>query len=238
MSGEKMKTMIGGQALMEGIMMRGPEKDAVVVRTPEGLQVDVKPRKLRPQKSVLNWPFLRGIVGFFDSQDTGVNARMHSAEQVEGEEAETPSKLDLWLEKKLGSEKMEKAVEKTLKRKADKLSILGLCSLLVWFVALLIFVVLTCIPVPYGWLAFFFAAPADAIVMLSLRSAWRDFRWNRALISATMWGCLVSMYMTLLILGGVNIWRMFLLGIPGQAAILLWFRMFRPVRNREEEENG
>lgn len=107
---EKFKTMIGGQALIEGIMMRGPEKDAVVVRTPEGLQVDVKPRKLRPQKSVLNWPFLRGIVGFFDSQVTGVKALMHSAEQVEGEEAETPSKLDLWLEKKLGNEKFEKFV--------------------------------------------------------------------------------------------------------------------------------
>ena len=44
---EKFKTMIGGQALIEGIMMRGPEKDAVVVRTPDGLKVDVKPRKTR-----------------------------------------------------------------------------------------------------------------------------------------------------------------------------------------------
>ena len=44
---EKFKTMIGGQALIEGIMMRGPEKDAIVVRTPQGLQVDVKPRKIQ-----------------------------------------------------------------------------------------------------------------------------------------------------------------------------------------------
>lgn len=133
---------------------------------------------------------------------------------------------------------MEKVVARTLKRKANKNIILGLSSVLVWFVALFLYVVLASLGLENSWLAFFYAIPANAIVLLSLRSAWRDFRWNRALISAIMWGCLVSMYMTLLILGGVNIWRMFLLGIPGQIAILLWFRMFRPVRNREEEENG
>ena len=133
---------------------------------------------------------------------------------------------------------MEKVVARTLKRKANKNIILGLSSVLVWFVALFLYVVLASLGLENSWLAFFYAIPANAIVLLSLRSAWRDFRWNRALISAIMWGCLVSMYMTLLILGGVNIWRMFLLGIPGQLAILLWFRMFRPVRNREEENNG
>ena len=133
---------------------------------------------------------------------------------------------------------MEKVVARTLKRKANKNIILGLSSVLVWFVALFLYVVLSSIGLENSWLAFFYAIPANAIVLLSLRSAWRDFRWNRALISAIMWGCLVSIYITLLILAGVNVWRMFLLGIPGQIAILLWFRMFRPVRNREEENNG
>ena len=80
MSSEKFKTMIGGQALIEGIMMRGPEKDAVVVRTKDGLSVDVKPRRVRPKKSPLNFPFIRGVVGFFDAQVTGVKALMHSAD--------------------------------------------------------------------------------------------------------------------------------------------------------------
>ena len=83
---EKFKTMIGGQALIEGIMMRGPHKDAVVVRTSEGLQVDVKDRKVRPKNSPLNLPLIRGVVTFFDSQVTGVKALMASAEKVEGEE--------------------------------------------------------------------------------------------------------------------------------------------------------
>ena len=123
---------------------------------------------------------------------------------------------------------MEQVVEKTLKRKANKRIIVQLSSLLVWFVALFIYVVLSSAGVPNSWLAFFLAIPADAIVILSLRSAWHDFRSNRTLISVIMWGSLLSIYMLLWVLLDVNVWRIFLLGIPGQAAIWLWFRMFRP----------
>lgn len=124
---------------------------------------------------------------------------------------------------------MGKAVEKTLKRKADKRIILMLSSLLVWFVALLLFVVLSSLDISKTWIAFIFAIPADAIVMLSLRSAWKDFRWNQLLISTIMWGSLLSIYMMLLIFFQFNIWKLFLLGIPGQAAILLWFRLYRKI---------
>lgn len=129
---------------------------------------------------------------------------------------------------------MGKVVERTLKRKANKKIILGLSSILVWFVALFVYVVLSSIGLPNSWLAFFYAVPADAIVMLSLCSAWKDFRWNRALISAIMWGTIMSIYMTLLILWQINVWRIFLLGVPGQIAILLWFRMFRQDKGKEE----
>ena len=131
---------------------------------------------------------------------------------------------------------MTQVSEKALKRKADKNIILGLSSLLVWFVALLIFVILDSIGLPNAFLAFFFAIPADAITMLSLRSAWRDFRWNRILISVIMWGGVLSIYTTLLTLANLNIWMMFLLCLPGQAAILLWFKLFRPLT--EEETHG
>jgi len=128
---------------------------------------------------------------------------------------------------------MGKVVEKTLKRKADKNIILGLSSILVWFVAMFLYVLLSGLEVRNSWLAFFFAIPANAIVLLSLRSAWHDFRWNRILISAIMWGALLSIYMTLAVLADIHYWKMFLLGIPGQIAILLWFRMFVPVRKQE-----
>ena len=107
---EKFKTMIGGQALIEGIMMRGPEKDAIVVRQGEQLNIEVKPRKLPPKKSVWNWPFLRGMRSFFDSQVTGVKALMHSADLTPEEVQEQPGKLDLWLEKKLGNEKFQQFI--------------------------------------------------------------------------------------------------------------------------------
>ena len=109
-SSEKFKTMIGGQALIEGIMMRGPEKDAIVVRGKDGLSVDVKPRQVRPKNSPLNWPFIRGVVGFFDAQVAGVKALMHSADLSPEADQEEPSKLDVWLEKKLGNEKFQKFV--------------------------------------------------------------------------------------------------------------------------------
>jgi transcriptional regulator with XRE-family HTH domain len=125
---------------------------------------------------------------------------------------------------------LEIAVEKTMKRRADKGIICKLCSILVWFVALLNFVVISSCGFPKSWVAFFYAVPVNAIVLLSLRSAWHDFRWNRALISAIMWGALLSLYMSLFVLVGINFWKMFLLGIPGQIAILLWFKMFLPTR--------
>lgn len=131
---------------------------------------------------------------------------------------------------------MEKVVEKTLKRKADKRIILGLASLLVWFVALLLFVVISSLAVPRSWVAFIYAVPVNAVVLLSLRSAWHDFRWNQFLVSTIMWGGILSIYVTLLVFFSWNIWKLFLLGIPGQAAILLWFRMFR--NPAKEEKNG
>lgn len=102
MAKEKFKTMIGGQALIEGIMMRGPEKDAVVVRTKDGLELDVKPRKIHKKGSFCTWPLIRGIVNFFDSQIIGVKALMKSADLSPDETQEEPSKFNKWLEKKLG----------------------------------------------------------------------------------------------------------------------------------------
>lgn len=131
---------------------------------------------------------------------------------------------------------MGKAVERTLKRKADKRIIENLCSILVWFVALLIFVLCASLGVHKSWVAFFWAIPIDCIVRLSLRSAWRDFRSNRWLISGIMWGMLLSIYISLFVFAQINMWMLFLLGIPGQTAIILWFRMFRKAAT--EEQNG
>ena len=109
---EKFKTTIGGQALIEGIMMRGPEKDAIVVRGKDGLSLEINPRKVQKKGSFGAWPFIRGCVNFFDAQVVGVKALMRSADLAPEEYAgdEQPSKFDLWLEKKLGNEKFQKFI--------------------------------------------------------------------------------------------------------------------------------
>ena len=143
-----------------------------------------------------------------------------------------PENSDSMLEKA-----MTQVSEKALKRKANKNVIQALSSTLVWFVALLAFVVLSSFDFleAYSCLLFFIAIPANAIVLLSLRSAWHDFRWNQMLISLIVWGSLLSIYMVIFTLYRYNFWKIFLLGIPGQIAIFLWFRMFRPTKNTTKE---
>ena len=105
------RTSIGGQALMEGILMRGPDKQAIVCRTENGIVEKVEPLNLPKDKyPILGWPFVRGIVTFADSMVKGMRALTYSASLLPEEEQEQPSKFDLWLEKKLGSEKAEKYV--------------------------------------------------------------------------------------------------------------------------------
>lgn len=104
---EKFKTMIGGQALIEGIMMQGPEKRSIVVRGPEGIVTKVEPLKKRT--GWLTWPLVRGVVNFGSAMVSGVKALMYSADFFP-EEAGEPSKFDVWLERKLGSEKMQQVV--------------------------------------------------------------------------------------------------------------------------------
>ena len=141
--------------------------------------------------------------------------------------------------------KLEKAMtqvsEKALKRKANKNVIQALSSTLVWFIALSAFVILSSFDFleAYSCLLFYVAIPVNAIVLLSLRSAWHDFRWNQMLISLIVWGSLLSIYMIILTAYHYNFWKVFLLGIPGQIAIFLWFRMFRPSKNdKKEKQNG
>lgn len=98
------KTSIGGSAVMEGVMMRGPKDIATAVRKPDGeIVIDKRPvssivAKLRLKKI----PVVRGVFSFFDSMISSVRALMWSAEffDIEGEESQ--SKFDKWLEDKFG----------------------------------------------------------------------------------------------------------------------------------------
>ena len=104
------RTTIGGQALIEGILMRGPEKQAIVVRNQAG-ELEIKEQKLKLIKDrfpILGVPFIRGVVNFLASLVEGVKALMWSAEFYPEEEEPQPSKFETWLEKHFGSETLMK----------------------------------------------------------------------------------------------------------------------------------
>ncbi len=104
------RTSIGGQALIEGILMRGPKKQAIVCRTAEGLVEKVDELKLLKDKyPIFGWPFIRGCVTFIDSMIKGMQALTYSAELVPVEDQE-PDKLDQWIEKRFEAEKASKIV--------------------------------------------------------------------------------------------------------------------------------
>lgn len=110
------KTSIGGQALLEGIMMRGPKKSAMAVRKPDGeMVIEVTELKNANRKGFLKWPIVRGVVGFADSMITGYKATMRSAEL---------SGLDEAIEE----EEREKAAKKAAKEQAKKAKKLGITT--------------------------------------------------------------------------------------------------------------
>ena len=106
------RTSIGGQALIEGILMRGPEKQAIVVRDQSGQLVEKveELRLIKDRYPVLGLPLVRGTVNFLSAMVNGVKALMYSADFYPDEEATQPSKFELWLEKHLSSKKLESAI--------------------------------------------------------------------------------------------------------------------------------
>ena len=112
MAREKTKCMtsIGGQALIEGIMMRGPQKTAVAVRLPdktiETEYLEIK--TLRDKYPLFRAPLLRGIAGFIDSLSIGYRALMLSAEKSDEETGEEEmSRFDAWIDRKFGDKAMK-----------------------------------------------------------------------------------------------------------------------------------
>ncbi len=104
------RTSIGGQALIEGIMMQGPKKRAIVVRGENGLVVKEEEIKfIKDKYPILGWPLVRGCVNFIGSMSNGVRALMFSAEQMPLEEQEAQeSKVDKWINEHFSGEKAEK----------------------------------------------------------------------------------------------------------------------------------
>ena len=110
--GKCKKTSIGGQALIEGIMRLGPEKSAIAVRRGDG-EIELKVesiKRLADKNKFFRLPFIRGILGLFESLKRGFAALEYSSSIAIDEIEEEPTKFEKWLEKKLGSGAVEKIV--------------------------------------------------------------------------------------------------------------------------------
>ena len=105
------RTSIGGQALIEGIMMRGPRKQAIVCRTEDGLVEKVEDiHPIKEKYPVLGWPLIRGSAVFLSSITNGMKALTYSASLVPLEEQEEPDKFDKWIEKHFPEDKAQKLI--------------------------------------------------------------------------------------------------------------------------------
>ena len=106
----KHKTSIGGQALIEGVMMRGPKGNGMAVRLPNGT-IDTEVEEYHPLKEkckILGWPLIRGVVAFIESMMCGYKYLMKSADKAltEEEKEEDMSKFDRWLNDHFGEKMM------------------------------------------------------------------------------------------------------------------------------------
>lgn len=152
----KMITSIGGQALMEGIMMRGPKKTMAAFRKTDGT-IDleqIEPLDWGKKYKILRLPLIRGVVNMIDSLVTGYRALGMSADKaLEGEEAdeEELSKFDIWVNEHLG----DKAVD-------------------VIMIISMIFAVIFCIGIFYYLPTFLFNLTAGALTFMNDHIIWRS----------------------------------------------------------------
>lgn len=109
------KTSIGGQALMEGIMMRGPKTTAMAVRNPQGeIILETFPTQGKKRPAICRWPIIRGIFGFIDSMSFGYKCLMRSAEISGLEEIE--EEMEREKAEKKAAKKAAKAAQKAAKK--------------------------------------------------------------------------------------------------------------------------
>ena len=101
--------------------------------------------------------------------------------------------------------------------------ITGISILLVWLCACIAFVVIDLVlgSSARNWVTYIYAIPVSAVVALVFNSLWFNPRRNFIIVSALMWSALLAIHLSFLLIG-FNIWIIYILGIPGQAIILLW----------------
>ncbi len=123
------------------------------------------------------------------------------------------------------TESIEKKIARHKLGARNRFIISFLATTLVWFIATFVFVTMLFFSPDLAlrpWLMFIYAIPTSAVVALVFNSIWGRRRMNYLIISVLLWSFLLSVFMSLIIVFGLNAWQIFLLGIPGQAIIIIW----------------
>jgi len=105
-----------------------------------------------------------------------------------------------------------------------RIVISALSAALVWLIATVVFAELMFLGVENfaPWLVFIYAIPITSVVLLVFNSVFGIRRLNYPIISLLLWSAILSLYLTLLIVGHYNIWYLFIIGAPGELIIILW----------------
>ena len=141
-------------------------------------------------------------------------------------EHEDPEANHIWLE---SEEEVSEKEKNKRKRLLTHAYITGVSVLLVWLLATFAFVMCGLVnpEQTMHWLAFLYAVPVSCVVWLVFNSIWFNSRRNFWIISFLMWSVFAAIHVTCSVFGVAQVWLLYILGIPGQAIILLWSRLFK-----------
>ena len=177
------KCSIGGQALIEGIMMRGPKISAMAVRNPKGeMVIEEWENKVAKRPKFCKLPIIRGVFGFIDSMTVGYKALMRSAEIAIDEEEEEAKKAEKKAKKNKKKKETEPAEQTEATKENEKKSndtffsiVMGIASVLGTVFAVLLFIVLPSFI--YDWLenVLPFLPASNAAVNSLVKSAFEGF---------------------------------------------------------------
>lgn len=123
----------------------------------------------------------------------------------------------------------EKAPDTDGHRLANRKRIALLSVLGVWFAAVLAFVIMliACEETDGLWLAFVAAVPLSAIILIVFNSIWGRIVRNMLYISILIWSLIAFIFLLIMVMTGKNLWMLFLIGIPLEAAVIIWHRMYK-----------
>ena len=121
------------------------------------------------------------------------------------------------------SGEIKKKKNYTKQANRNHLIISTLAVVLVWLIGTFVFVEMNIIGSDFpSWLMFIYSLPVSFIVMIVFNSIWGIPRLNFIIISALVWSLILTVYLTVLTVASLNIWLVFILGIPAQLIVILW----------------